>query len=237
MRARLRILNGDLVGGLEETLEVGRHAEPLGARNPAFLAWRSQAALALLQLGAQDEAHRLAEEEVELARSWGTPRALGAALRTAGLIEGRERGLALLEEAVEVLNGSPAKLEHARARTELGAMLRRANRRSEAREQLRRALELATICGATPLAERAETELRATGTRPRRVALTGIESLTPSERRVAHIAAEGATNREIAQALFVSPKTVEVHLSSVYRKLGISSRWRLPAVLAESAQA
>jgi DNA-binding CsgD family transcriptional regulator/tetratricopeptide (TPR) repeat protein len=237
MRARLRILNGDLVGGLEETLEVGRHAEPLGARNPAFLAWRSQAALALLQLGAQDDAHRLAGEEVELARSWGTPRALGAALRAAGLIEGRERGLALLEHAVEVLNGSPAKLEHARARTELGAMLRRANRRSEAREHLRRALELATICGATPLAERAETELRATGTRPRRVALTGIESLTPSERRVAHIAAEGATNREIAQALFVSPKTVEVHLSNVYRKLGISSRWRLPAVLAESAQA
>jgi DNA-binding CsgD family transcriptional regulator/tetratricopeptide (TPR) repeat protein len=237
IRARLRMLNGDLAGGLEETLEAGRHAEPLGGRNPAFLAWRSQAALALLQLGERDEARRLAREEVELARIWGAPRALGAALRAAGLIEGGVRGLALLEEAVDVLTRSPAKLEHARARTELGAMLRRANRRSEAREQLRRAIELATICGATPLAARAETELRGSGARPRRVALSGIESLTPSEWRVAQGAAEGATNREIAQALFVTPKTVEVHLSSVYRKLGISSRSQLPAVLAESARA
>jgi DNA-binding CsgD family transcriptional regulator len=136
-----------------------------------------------------------------------------------------------------VLTDSPAKLEHAKARTELGATLRRANRRSEAREQLRRAVELATICGATPLAARAETELRATGARPRRTALSGIESLTPSERRVAQRAAESATNREIAQALFVTQKTVEVHLSSVYRKLGISSRSQLPALLAEPAHA
>jgi DNA-binding NarL/FixJ family response regulator len=116
-------------------------------------------------------------------------------------------------------------------------MLRSANRRSEAREQLRRAVELATICGATPLAARAEIELRGTGARPRRVALSGIESLTPSEWRVAQGAAEGARNREIAQALFVTPKTVEVHLSSVYRKLGISSRSQLPAVIAESLRA
>jgi DNA-binding CsgD family transcriptional regulator/tetratricopeptide (TPR) repeat protein len=237
LRARLRMLAGDLAGGLEDTLDVGRHAEPLGGRNPAFLAWRSQAALALLRLGEQDEARRLAEEELELARIWGAPRALGAALRAAGLVEGGGRGLALLQEAVGVLTDSPAKLEHAKARTELGAALRRANHRSEAREQLRRAVELATICGATPLAERAETELRATGARPRRIALSGIEALTPSERRVAQRAVEGATNREIAQTLFVTPKTVEVHLSSVYRKLGISSRSQLPAALAEPASA
>jgi DNA-binding CsgD family transcriptional regulator len=237
IRARLRMLAGDLAGGLADTLEVGRHAEPLGGRNPAFLAWRSQAALALLQLGEQDEARRLVGEELELARAWRAPRALGAALRAAGLVEGGGRGLALLHEAVEVLTDSPAKLEQAKARTELGAALRRANRRSEAREQLRRAVELATICGATPLAARAETELRATGARPRRIALSGIESLTPSERRVAQRTAEGGTNREIAQALFVTPKTVEVHLSSVYRKLGISSRSQLPAVLAEPARA
>src|SRR6266508_4251663 len=103
------------------------------------------AAGALLQLGEQDEARRLATEELELARTWGAPRALGAALRAAGLIEGGERGLALLEEAVQVLSNSPAKLEHAKARTELGAALRRANQRSQAREQLRHALELATI--------------------------------------------------------------------------------------------
>jgi DNA-binding CsgD family transcriptional regulator len=233
IRARLRLLNGDLARGLEDMLDAGRRSEALGGRNPAFMAWRSQAALALLQLGEQDEARRLATEEVELARTWGAPRALGAALRAAGLAEGGERGLALLDEAVEVLTNSPAKLEHARARTELGAALRRANRRAEAREQLRRAVDLATICGAQPLAARANTELRATGARPRRAALSGVESLTPSEQRVAQMASTGPTNREIAQALFVTPKTVELHLSSVYRKLGISSRSQLPAALAQ----
>jgi DNA-binding CsgD family transcriptional regulator len=136
-----------------------------------------------------------------------------------------------------VLKDSPAKLEHAKARTELGAALRRSNRRADAREQLRRAVELATMCGAAPLAARAETELLATGARPRRIALSGVESLTPSERRVAQMAAEGQTNREVAQALFVSPKTVEVHLSSVYRKLEIHSRSQLPGALAEQAGA
>ena len=136
-----------------------------------------------------------------------------------------------------MLCASPAKLEHAKARTELGAALRRANRRAQAREQLRRAVELATICGAGSLAARAETELLATGARPRRIALSGVESLTPSERRVAEMASEGPTNREIAQALFVTPKTVEVHLSNTYRKLGISSRSQLAAALDEPLRA
>lgn len=92
-------------------------------------------------------------------------------------------------------------------------------------------LELAAACGAEPLAERARTELNAAGGRARREALSGVESLTPSERRVAAMAAEGMTNREIAQALFVTPKTVEVHLSNAYRKLGIASRRQLAAVL------
>jgi DNA-binding NarL/FixJ family response regulator len=152
------------------------------------------------------------------------------------LIEGGKRGLALLEEAVQVLSGSPAKLEHAKARTELGAALRRANRRSQAREQLRHAVEVATICGATELAARAERELLATGARPRRVALSGIDSLTPSERRVAEMAADGPTNREIAQALFITQRTVEVHLTSIYRKLAINSRSQLATALAEPAR-
>jgi DNA-binding CsgD family transcriptional regulator len=235
-RARLRLLRGE-AAGLDDMLEAGRRFEAIGGRNPAFMPWRSHAALALLRLGEHGEARRLVEEEVELARTWGAPRALGAALRAAGLIEGGERGLTLLEEAVGVLADSPAKLEHAKARTELGAALRRANHRSEAREHLRQAVELATICGAVPLVRRAETELLATGARPRRVSLRGVEALTPSERRVAEMAAEGPTNREIAQALFVTPKTVEVHLSSAYRKLGISSRSQLPAALEPAVRA
>lgn len=230
-RARLRLLRGDLSGGVEELLDAGSRFEAVGSRNPAFIAWRSPAALGLRQLGDEDEASRLIGEELELARTWGAPRALGAALRAAGLIEGGERGLVLLEEAVDVLSGSPARLEHAKARTELGAALRRANHRSDAREQLRQGLELATICGAVSLAERAERELLATGARPRRIALSGVASLTPSERRVAEMAAEGPTNREIAQALFVTQRTVEIHLTSIYRKLAISSRSQLAAAL------
>jgi DNA-binding CsgD family transcriptional regulator/tetratricopeptide (TPR) repeat protein len=234
--ARLSILRGDIAGGREELFEVGRLFEAVGGRNPALFPWRSQAALASLRLGDRDEARRLATEELALARAWGAPRALSAALRTMGLVEGGEQGLALLAEAVDVVADSPARLEHARARTELGAALHRANRRSDAREQLRQALELATLCGATPLAARAETELRATGARPRRIALRGIESLTPSERRVAELAADGPTNREIAQELFVTPRTVEVHLTSVYRKLEIDSRSQLAAALGDPAR-
>jgi DNA-binding CsgD family transcriptional regulator len=232
--ARLRLLRGDLSGGLAEMLEAGRRFESVGSRNPAYIAWRSPAALALHQLGELDEARRLAGEELEFARAWGAPRALGAALRALGLIEGGGPGLTLLEEAVQVLDGSPAKLEHAKARAEFGGALRRANRRSQAREQLRQAVELATICNARALAERAEGELLATGARPRRVALSGVDSLTPSERRVAELAAEGPTNRQIAQALFVTQRTVEVHLTSIYRKLAISSRSQLAAALADS---
>jgi DNA-binding CsgD family transcriptional regulator len=131
-----------------------------------------------------------------------------------------------------VLRESPAKLEHAKARADLGAALRRANHRAQAREHLRHAVELATVCGATALAAGAERELLATGARPRRIAVSGIDSLTPSERRVAEMAAEGPTNREIAQALFVTQRTVEVHLTSIYRKLAINSRSQLAAALA-----
>lgn len=231
-RGRLRILQGRTREGLAELLELGRRYEALGGRNPAMHAWRSEAALAALELGERDDARRLAAEEVALARQWGAPRALGKALRAAGLVDGGEAGLSLLHEAVEVLEDSPAVLERARALTELGAALRRANRRRQARDPLRHGLELAHSCGAKPLAERAHTELAATGARPRRLVLSGLEALTPSERRVAAMAADGMTNREIAQALFVTPRTVEVHLSSSYRKLGISSRSHLPQALA-----
>jgi DNA-binding CsgD family transcriptional regulator/tetratricopeptide (TPR) repeat protein len=229
--ARLRVLRGDVDGGLEALLAAGQHFEAVGGRNPAFMPWRSEAALCLLQLERRAEARAMVEGEVELARTWGAPRALGAALRVAGLVEGGHYGLVLLQEAVEVLSGSPSKLERAKAHTELGAALRRSNRRAEAREQLRLAVELSTICGASPLASQAERELLATGARPRRIAVSGVASLTPSERRVAEMAAEGPTNREIAQALFITPKTVEVHLSSTYRKLGITSRTQLAEAL------
>jgi DNA-binding CsgD family transcriptional regulator len=194
-------------------------------------AWRSSAALAHLQLGDYDEARRLADEEVTLARPLGQPRTLGVALRAAGLTQSGCRGIELLREAVGVLESSPARLEHARAMTDLGAALRRSRHRAEAREPLGQGLDLAHRCGATALAERARRELLATGARPRRLMVSGRDSLTPSEARIARMAAEGLSTPAIAQALFVTPKTVETHLGHAYQKLEINSRHQLAEAL------
>jgi DNA-binding CsgD family transcriptional regulator len=231
-RSRLRIASGDLRGGLEETLALGRRYTAVGGRNPAFIPWRSRAALCLVRLEEEPErARELAAEEVELARTWGAPRALGVALQAQGLVLGGEEGLALLREAVEVLDGSIARLEHARALGEYGAALRRAGRRGEAREPLEAAIELARACGATPIAERAHSELRLTGARPRSLVFTGVDSLTPRERQVAELAAAGRANPEIAQELYVTRKTIEHHLGSIYRKLDLESREGLAGAL------
>ena len=205
------------------------------AVSPCLLPWRSDAALAQLALGDRDAARRLSDEELVLARDFGAPRALGVALRAAGLVAGDVGGELLLREAVEVLAGRDTRLEQARALTDLGALLRRSNRRVDAREPLRQALDAAHRAGAGPLADRAETELRATGARPRRVLLTGHEALTASERRIAELAAEGLTNREIAQNLFVTARTVEGHLTNVFHKLDINARAELPAALRTTA--
>lgn len=223
-RARLLMLQGRVKEGLETMLACGRRFAAHGGQNPAFVAWRSGAALALFSLDRPNEARALATEELTLARRWGAPRALGRALRVAGLVHGGEEGLALLHQAVEVLASSPARLEHAKALVELGAALRRSGHRLESRHYLRRGVELAQICGATPLIERGYTELRASGARPRRIALSGPDALTPSERRVAELAAAGQSNRDIAQALFITTNTVEVHLTRTYRKLGVTGR-------------
>jgi len=199
------------------------------------MAWRSAAALVHARSGDADRASSLAAEEVSLARTLGTPRTLGVALRAAGLIAGGRRGLDLLHEAVDVLATSGARLEQARALCDLGAALRRDNRRRDARAPLAESLALASACGAEPLAARARDELLAAGGRPRRTALRGPDSLTASERRVAELAAAGRANREIAQELVVTVRTVEFHLSRAYAKLGVRSRAALPDALHEQA--
>ena len=155
-------------------------------------------------------------------RVFGAPRALGIALRVAGLAQGGERGTSSCwPNRWLSLRGSPALLERAHSLAELGAALRRAGQRAAAREPLAEALDLAARCGARPLAARAREELKATGARPRRAWRTGVEALTPSELRVARLAAEGRSNREIAHELYVTLKTVEGHLARAYTKLGI----------------
>jgi DNA-binding CsgD family transcriptional regulator len=234
-RGRLRVAQGRVAEGLEDFLGLGVDLTRAIVTCPSYLPWRSEAALAQLALGERESAGRLADEELELARAFGAPRALGVAKRAAGVVAGGDRGALLLREAIEVFERGDARLERARALADLGALLRRRNRRTEARELLRDALDAAHRSGARPLAEYAETELRATGARPRRVVLTGLDSLTASERRIAELAGEGLTNREIAQALFITARTVEGHLTSVFRKLRLESRDALPAALAGGA--
>ena len=123
-RGRIRFARGLVDEAAADLLELGRRCESWTLRNPAAFPWRSQAAIALRSTG-PERARDLADEEIELARSFGAGRALGISLRAAGLVRGGGDGLALLEEATEVLAASPARLEHARALVDLGAAQRR----------------------------------------------------------------------------------------------------------------
>jgi DNA-binding CsgD family transcriptional regulator len=230
-RGRLRIQTGSPERGVAELLQVGQTVRLVAFDNPSSVPWRSCAADGLRLLGRADQARALAADELALARRWGDPQAIGVALRVLGLIDGGEAGIGRLREAIEVLAGSQARLEHARALVDLGAALRRANQRTEARQPLRDGVDLAGRIGAFGLARRANDELAATGARRRKVFHTGLDALTASERRVAQLAAEGMSNKEIAQTLFVTIKTVELHLSQAYRKLDISSRAQLNKAL------
>lgn len=235
-RARLDVARGETSAGLAGLREVGKLAVTrLGLHNPAVLPWRSDAAVAARMVGEHDEAGRLADEELELARRLGVRRSVGVALRARGLVEGGSSGIERLREAVEVLELSPSRLELCRALVGLGAALRRDGRRAEARAPLRRGLEMAHRFGALALADEGERELKASGARPRRSAARGPDALTPGERRVAELAAEGVTNRAIAQSLFVTVKAVEWHLRNVYSKLDIASREELSDALEPDA--
>jgi DNA-binding CsgD family transcriptional regulator len=189
---------------------------------------RLHAILAHHALGDTDSAHAEAHQALTIARHWGTPGAIGQTLRVCGLIEDGPAGVRLLQRATDTLANSPVRLEHARALIELGAALRRAGQRASAREPLNQGFQQAERCGAAELAERARHELAASGIRVRR---QRGDQLTPSERRIVEMAATGASNPQIAQALFITIKTVEGHLANAYRKLNINSRHRLAAVL------
>ena len=235
-RGRLRLATHRPADALEDFLATGRHMLRAHCVAPTPGPWRSGAGLALLALGDNARASELLEEEVGLASALGAPRALGIALGRSALAETGAGRIELLERAATVLESSQAQLERARVLAELGAARRRARNRVAAREPLRLALDLAQRCGGTAVAERARTELLATGARPRSVALSGLEALTASERRVATLAARGLANREIAQELFVTRRTVETHLTHAFAKLGIESRTQLAAALDPSTE-
>ena len=231
VRGLLRQVSGRSADAVEELRECGRRATAIDQLNPAVLPWRSQLAHVLLDLGETAEARWLAIDELGRAHAFGGRRAIGIALRAAARVEGGAEELRLLREAAAVLEDSPAQLERARVGSALGFALHRSGDAEGAREPLRRAIDLAHRCGAQVLEDAALTELRATGARPRRRLASGAGALTPSERRIAELAAAGSQNREIAETLFVTTATVEYHLRNAYRKLGITSRTQLAEAL------
>jgi DNA-binding NarL/FixJ family response regulator len=230
-RGRLRLAQGRAAEALTDFQTCAAMFGPdvwgTEIRDVGYLHARAGAAQALLRLGERERALGLAETELADVRVFGAPRALGVALRVAGLAQGGARGIELLNQSVASLRDSPALLERAHSLAELGAALRRDGCRSTAREPLAEALELAARCGARPLADRVREELRATGARPRREWRTGLEALSPRELHVVRLAAGGFTNREIAYQLFVTLKTIEGHLARAYVKLGIERRHQL----------
>jgi DNA-binding CsgD family transcriptional regulator/tetratricopeptide (TPR) repeat protein len=224
-RGRLRAAGGDFGGAFEDFTHCGRWFGETGLRSPGLMPWQSSSAVACARIGHQERAIELVERELDAARTMARPRPVGIATHAAGLVRA---DIDLLRQAVNILAESDDRLEHARALTDYGAALRRGGHRIDAREPLRLALDLAVACGATVVACRAREELIAAGARPHRQRITGLHALTASERRVAAMAADGMTNREIAQALFITTKTVAHHLTHTYSKLDIEGRNQLP---------
>jgi DNA-binding CsgD family transcriptional regulator len=235
-RARLRLAQQRHADAHADLLGAAERWNELGTDHPGMAAWRVHLCEALVAQGELRAAREHAEEHLALAERVGIPGPRGAGLRALARTTDREEAVVLLQRAVELLAESPSQLEHVRALVDLGAALRRANHRAAARTPLRRALDLADHDGMRLLARRARQELRAVGARPRRSALSGIDSLTPAEHRVAILAAEGHSNPEIAQQLYVTRRTVETHLTHVFQKLGVSTRADLTTRLAGTKQ-
>ncbi|MGZ4232893.1 MAG: helix-turn-helix transcriptional regulator [Solirubrobacteraceae bacterium] len=232
----LRAAAGNHAAAVEELLSCELEHPTFGGENPAVVPWRSFAALSLSELGRHEEARALAAEEVRRAQAFGALRPIGMALRAQALVGPSDERSDGLREAMAAIAQSGARLEHARILLDVGAMIRASGQRAAAREPLLEALTLASRCGALRLERRARAELAAIGVRPGVRNSDGAASLTPSERRVVELAAAGGTNREIAQTLFVTEKTVETHLGRAFRKLNVSSRRQLRDVLVSDTE-
>lgn len=222
---------GEYEQAVAKLLECGSRQDRMGSVNPMVMPWRGVAATALVLTGRSEEAAELAAAERRLAERFGAPRAIAAALRAEAVVAPAAERVDRLREASMVAERAPSTLELVRCRLALGGALRRRGEWVAAREPLREALDLAVRGGATRLARRAQDELAATGAKPRRIATTGPASLTPSERRVALLAAGGRKNRQIAEELFVSVKAVEYHLGNAFKKLCITRREELESAL------
>lgn len=234
IRVHLRVERGNFEGAVEDFEALTAVADSRSFGPGPIASVSPWAARALNAVGREDQARAMADEMLAWAEHWGAPSSIAHVLRAVAVTREEAEAVGLLERAAEVVDGSPRRLEHALTLLALGTALRRVGRRADARAPLRKAFDLARRGGAARTARLANEELQATGETVRRYTPIGVESLTPSERRVADLAASGMTNRQIAQSLFVTVKTVEAHLSATYHKLDIKSRRELPAALGEA---
>ena len=228
-RGRLHLRLGNIDEARRDLEAVEGELRDFDTVNPAWLPWRSLAGLIAHTSGDSARGYQLCQEEVRLAQLFEVPIALGFALQRRALTESGSQALESFREAITVLEGTEARLSLARAHHGLGRRLRRAGQRVEARRHLAAGLDLADRTGALGLEADLRRELTAAGARPRRTSVTGLESLTPTELRVAQLAADGMSNRAIAQQTFVSRNTVAWHLRNIYRKVQVDSREQLTA--------
>lgn len=230
-RGRVLLAEGDAGGALESFQLAGRLAEESDITNPGMIPWRIDAALAEFRAGDTGRGLRWLDDEESRGLSIRLPGTSARVARVRALACLPPERIRSLEAAIPGLELPGSELELARALVDLAVARRQVGDRTASRDGLRRAVHLAHTLGATALERRARDELLASGARPRRAALEGINSLTPSEARIARLAAEGTGNRAIADMLFLTKGTVAWHLGRVYRKLGISSREELRARL------
>ena len=226
-RGRLHLHRKDIDAAMQDLSAVENIVRDFGEVNPTMLPWRSLAGVLAHLAGDPVRSRSLIREEIRLAQLFEVPIAFGVVLHRRAMTETGEQALGTLREAITVLQGTEASLELARAHASLGRGLRRAGQRVEARAQLGIGLDLAHRCGAIGVEADIREELSAAGGRPRRSALTGLDSLTPTELRVAQLAAQGISNSAVAEQTFVSRNTVAWHMRNIYRKLAVESREQL----------
>ncbi|WP_410638438.1 AAA family ATPase [Amycolatopsis sp. lyj-346] len=226
-RGRLAEARGDLAGALAHLRRCGAGLRAEGGANPLFVPWWLDGARVLVRLGRRAEAAELVAHGEQLARAWGSASARGLALLGRGLVA--EGGAAVdgLTAAAEVLGRTTASWYLAEAETALGQALLRAGDHQGARRAFRSAVDRSVRSGFWGRAEEAQDGVTAAGGRNYPVTGSVTDVLTLGERRVGELAAAGATNRTIADALQLAVRTVEIHLTSVYRKLGVSGRTQL----------